>query len=229
MLELKNVTYEYQLKHRTKKVALKDISMRLEKGKFYTVFGVSGSGKTTCLSLLGGLDIPTSGKVLLDGQDVMQIGLSQLRRQYVSYIFQDYQLFTYMTAVENVMTALDISHPEMTVQDMKEKAVAVLCELGLTENEINRKVTQLSGGQMQRVAIARALAVDAQYILADEPTGNLDENNTDIIITLLRKLTDDWGKCVVVVTHSHRVQEASDVSFILDDGKIEEIKRMRVD
>ena len=84
MLELKNVTYEYQLKHRTKKVALKDISMRLEKGKFYTVFGVSGSGKTTCLSLLGGLDIPTSGKVLLDGQDVMQIGLSQLRRQYVS-------------------------------------------------------------------------------------------------------------------------------------------------
>ncbi len=229
MLELKNVTYEYQLKHRTKKVALKDISMRLEKGKFYTVFGVSGSGKTTCLSLLGGLDIPTSGKVLLDGQDVMQIGLSQLRRQYVSYIFQDYQLFTYMTAVENVMTALDISHPEMTVQDMKEKAVAVLGELGLTENEINRKVTQLSGGQMQRVAIARALAVDAQYILADEPTGNLDENNTDIIITLLRKLTDDWGKCVVVVTHSRRVQEASDVSFILDDGKIEEIKRMRVD
>ena len=229
MLELKNVTYEYQLKHRTKKVALKDISMRLEKGKFYTVFGVSGSGKTTCLSLLGGLDIPTSGKVLLDGQDVMQIGLSQLRRQYVSYIFQDYQLFTYMTAVENVMTALDISHPEMTVQDMKEKAVAVLCELGLTENEINRKVTQLSGGQMQRVAIARALAVDAQYILADEPTGNLDENNTDIIITLLRKLTDDWGKCVVVVTHSRRVQEVSDVSFILDDGKIEEIKRMRVD
>ena len=229
MLELKNVTYEYQLKHRTKKVALKDISMRLEKGKFYTVFGVSGSGKTTCLSLLGGLDIPTSGKVLLDGQDVMQIGLSQLRRQYVSYIFQDYQLFTYMTALENVMTALDISHPEMTVQDMKEKAVAVLCELGLTENEINRKVTQLSGGQMQRVAIARALAVDAQYILADEPTGNLDENNTDIIITLLRKLTDDWGKCVVVVTHSRRVQEASDVSFILDDGKIEEIKRMRVD
>lgn len=229
MLELKNVTYEYQLKHRTKKVALKDISMRLEKGKFYTVFGVSGSGKTTCLSLLGGLDIPTSGKVFLDGQDVMQIGLSQLRRQYVSYIFQDYQLFTYMTAVENVMTALDISHPEMTVQDMKEKAVAVLCELGLTENEINRKVTQLSGGQMQRVAIARALAVDAQYILADEPTGNLDENNTDIIITLLRKLTDDWGKCVVVVTHSRRVQEASDVSFILDDGKIEEIKRMRVD
>lgn len=229
MLELKNVTYEYQLKHRTKKVALKDISMRLEKGKFYTVFGVSGSGKTTCLSLLGGLDIPTSGKVLLDGQDVMQIGLSQLRRQYVSYIFQDYQLFTYMTAAENVMTALDIAHPEMTVQDMKEKAVAVLCELGLTENEINRKVTQLSGGQMQRVAIARALAVDAQYILADEPTGNLDENNTDIIITLLRKLTDDWGKCVVVVTHSRRVQEASDVSFILDDGKIEEIKRMRVD
>lgn len=229
MLELKNVTYEYQLKHRTKKVALKDISMRLEKGKFYTVFGVSGSGKTTCLSLLGGLDIPTSGKVLLDGQDVMQIGLSQLRRQYVSYIFQDYQLFTYMTAVENVMTALYISHPEMTVQDMKEKAVAVLRELGLTENEINRKVTQLSGGQMQRVAIARALAVDAQYILADEPTGNLDENNTDIIITLLRKLTDDWGKCVVVVTHSRRVQEASDVSFILDDGKIEEIKRMRVD
>lgn len=229
MLELKNVTYEYQLKHRTKKVALKDISMRLEKGKFYTVFGVSGSGKTTCLSLLGGLDIPTSGKVLLDGQDVMQIGLSQLRRQYVSYIFQDYQLFTYMTAVENVMTALDISHPEMTVQDMKEKAVTVLCELGLTENEINRKVTQLSGGQMQRVAIARALAVDAQYILADEPTGNLDENNTDIIITLLRKLTDDWGKCVVVVTHSRRVQEASDVSFILDDGKIEEIKRLRVD
>ena len=226
MLELKNVTYEYQLKHRTKKVALKDISMRLEKGKFYTVFGVSGSGKTTCLSLLGGLDIPTSGKVLLDGQDVMQIGLSQLRRQYVSYIFQDYQLFTYMTAVENVMTALDLSHPEITVQDM---AVAVLGELGLTENEINRKVTQLSGGQMQRVAIARALAVDAQYILADEPTGNLDENNTDIIITLLRKLTDDWGKCVVVVTHSRRVQEASDVSIILDDGKIEEIKRMRVD
>lgn len=227
MLEMSHVTYTYKLKKKQKKVALSDVSLQCEPGVFYTIFGPSGSGKTTALSLMGGLDKPEQGEILIDGKRIGEIGENELRRGYVAYIFQDYQLFTYMTAVENVMTALQIADPRAKRHDLKKRAEEILFSLGLNAQEIRRRVTRLSGGQMQRVAIARALAVDARYILADEPTGNLDNAATEVIIGLLRELVEKWNKCVVVVTHSLRVREASDVCFTFCDGKLEETVQLQ--
>ncbi len=227
MLEMSHVTYAYKLRRRQKKTALTDVSLQCEPGIFYTIFGPSGSGKTTCLSLMGGLDQPEQGEIRIDGKRIGEIGENKLRRGYVAYIFQDYQLFTYMTAVENVMAALQIAEPRTKRHDLKKRAEEILFSLGLDAREIERRVTRLSGGQMQRVAVARALAVDARYILADEPTGNLDSAATDVMIGLLRELVEKWNKCVVVVTHSLRVRDASDVSFMFSDGKLEETVQMQ--
>lgn len=222
MLELKNVTYQYSSGRKNKKFAINNLSLQFNMNTFYTIFGPSGSGKTTCLSLLGGLDRPNAGKVLLDGETIENISGNLYRKKYVSFVFQDFHLFMHMTAMENVLIALKISNPKMGKLDMIKKANDTLRILGLEEQEINRKVSKLSGGQMQRVAIARALAVDAPYILADEPTGNLDCANTDNIISILRDLVDKFGKCVIVVTHSLKVRDASDISYVIEDGKLSE-------
>ena len=183
----------------------------------YALFGPSGSGKTTCLSLLGGLDEPDFGKVLLDGKDIKEIGPEKLRREHVAYIFQDYQLFPYMTALENVMVAERISHGKSKKSAMKERCSGFLAQLGLTKAEMNRKVTELSGGQQQRVAIARALVTEAEYILADEPTGNLDKENTAKIVEILEGIAHDQGRCVIIVTHSGYVKGQCDTVYELGE------------
>jgi putative ABC transport system ATP-binding protein len=227
MLELRNVKFQYKLrnaKHKVKKrdflIALDDLSLKFDLGVFYTVYGPSGSGKTTCLSLLGGLDVPTSGDVLIDEMPLKEIGFNDVRKTMVSYVFQDYQLFSHMTALENVLTAMKISNPKIERKYARCKATNILLSLGLDGRDISRSVTKLSGGQKQRVAIARALAVDSSYILADEPTGNLDSENTEIIITLLRDLVEKYNKCVIVVTHDKTVQNSSDVSYIIREGRL---------
>lgn len=227
MLELVSVKYSYTPKNRNVKPALEQLTMKFEVGTFYTIFGPSGSGKTTCLSLLGGLDKPTEGKVKIDGKEIGEIGSNIYRRKYISYVFQDFHLFSYMTAVENVWTAIKIVHPSWKKADIIKKARDTLQALGLSEQEMGRKVTKLSGGQMQRVAIARALAVETPYILADEPTGNLDAENTEIIISLLRELVEKYNKCVIVVTHSLKVRDASDISYVIEDGKLSETVILR--
>ena len=171
VLELQEVAYSYD----KKKKVLKGIDVQMETGKMYAILGPSGCGKTTLLSLLGGLDSPTSGKILFNGTDIEQTGLGRHRKKHVSFIFQSYNLIDYMTPQENVrLTA-------------KKPALPFLERLGLTKEESKRNVLKLSGGQQQRVAIARALASEAPVILADEPTGNLDEDTAQDITEILKE------------------------------------------
>lgn len=205
-LELQNVSYSYE----KGKPVLSNISIALEAGKLYAVLGPSGSGKTTLLSLLGGLDTPAQGEVLFDGENIMAKGLEYHRRNHISLIFQSYNLIDYMTPIENVrLTA-------------KQDAVPILERLGLKKDEISRNVLKLSGGQQQRVAIARALASDNPIILADEPTGNLDEDTAMEITAVLKESAHTFGKCVVVVTHSGEVAKQADVVLEIKRGHLKE-------
>ena len=203
-LELQNVSYSYE----KGKPVLSNISIALEAGKLYAVLGPSGSGKTTLLSLLGGLDTPAQGEVLFDGENIMAKGLEYHRRNRISLIFQSYNLIDYMTPTENV---------QLTA---KQDAASVLERLGLKKDEISRNVLKLSGGQQQRVAIARALASDAPVILADEPTGDLDEAAAREITAVLRESAHTFGKCVVVVTHSGEVAKQADVVLEIKGGHL---------
>lgn len=221
MLEMKDVSFQYN----RQKMVLDHVNMQFEPGKFYTIFGDSGSGKTTCLALLGGLEQPSEGQVLLDGEDIRNITGSRLRQQYVTYVFQDFKLFPYMTAVENLMAALYISKPKADKKEAKSRVIQILEQLGLDRTEMDRPVESLSGGQMQRVAIGRALVCDTGYILADEPTGNLDEHNTENIIQLLQNIVQKYNKCVVVVTHSAQVRDAADLCYVMKNGKAERMDR----
>ncbi|WP_066716862.1 ABC transporter ATP-binding protein [Clostridium sp. Marseille-P299] len=217
MLSMKNVSYGYRNKNKVDILVLNNVSIDFKAGLFYSVYGASGSGKTTCLSLLGGLESPLKGTISLDGKDIKEIGYNNLRKNYVSYVFQDFHLFNYMSAIENVMLAIDITGKIKNNKLAKEKAVELLTSLGLDTQEMNRRVTKLSGGQQQRVAIARALSTDAKYILADEPTGNLDKDNTQNIIDIFKKLVKEQGKCVIAVTHSERLKEQCDICYSLED------------
>ncbi len=217
MLSMTNVSYGYKNKNNANLLILENRTMEFKSGIFYTIYGASGSGKTTCLSLLGGLDTPVKGTIFLDGVDIKKIGYNNLRKRHVAYVFQDFHLFSYMNAIENVMIAIDIAGKIKNKKQAKEKAINLLYSLGLVEPDINRVITKLSGGQQQRVAIARALATDAKYILADEPTGNLDKENTQNIINIFKKLVYEQDKCVIVVTHSEYLKQQSDVCFSLED------------
>lgn len=203
-LKLQNISYSYE----KGKSILSNISAEMEAGKLYAILGPSGSGKTTLLSLLGGLDAPTKGEVLFDGENIAAKGLEYHRRNHISLIFQSYNLIDYMTPTENV---------QLTA---KQDAASVLERLGLKKDEISRNVLKLSGGQQQRVAIARALASDAPVILADEPTGNLDEAAAREITAVLRESAHIFGKCVVVVTHSGEVAKQADVVLEIKGGHL---------
>jgi len=205
-LKLQNISYSYE----KGKSILSNISAELEAGKLYAVLGPSGSGKTTLLSLLGGLDTPTKGEVLFNGENITAKGLEYHRRNHISLIFQSYNLVDYMTPIENV---------QLTA---KQDTIPILERLGLKKDEISRNVLKLSGGQQQRVAIARALASDAPAILADEPTGNLDEDTAEEITAVLKESAHTFGKCVVVVTHSGEVAKQADVVLEIRRGHLKE-------
>ena len=203
ILEMNDVRYAYG-----KQTVLRGVSVRLEQGEMYAILGPSGCGKTTLLSLLGGLDSPAEGQILYQGEDIAKTGLALHRRRHVAFIFQAYNLIDYLTPLENVaLTA-------------KQPVLPILEQLGLTPEEAKRNVLKLSGGQQQRVAIARALASDAQVILADEPTGNLDEGTAAEITAILRDSAHKAGKCVVVVTHSNELAKEADVVFRLRRGQL---------
>ena len=204
ILETENLRYAYG-----KHTVLRGISVQLEQGKMYAILGPSGCGKTTLLSLLGGLDSPASGQILYQGEDIAKTGLALHRRRNVAFIFQGYNLIDYLTPMENV--ALTSKQPPLPILE----------QLGLTADEANRNVLKLSGGQQQRVAIARALASDAQVILADEPTGNLDEDTAAEIASILKNSAHQSGKCVVVVTHSNELAKGADVVFQLRKGQLQ--------
>ena len=205
ILEVKGLQYSYE----NKKSVLRGINAQMEQGKMYAILGPSGCGKTTLLSLLGGLDSPSSGQILYQGEDIAKTGLANHRRSHVAFIFQSYNLIDYLTPVENV--ALTAKHPPLPILE----------QLGLTAEEAKRNVLKLSGGQQQRVAIARALASDAQVILADEPTGNLDEDTAAEITVILKDSAHESGKCVVIVTHSNELAKEADVVFRLRKGDLQ--------
>lgn len=211
IMELKQVGYSYD----NKRKVLKGINAEMEQGKLYAILGPSGCGKTTLLSLVGGLDSPSSGQILFGGKDISETGLSDHRKNHVSFIFQAYNLIDYLTPAENV--ALTSKLPPLPILE----------RLGLTKEEAKRNVLKLSGGQQQRVAIARALASEAPVILADEPTGNLDEETAQDITEILKESAHQMNKCVVVVTHSNELAKQADVVFRLKKGELQTLERIQ--
>lgn len=189
----------------------KDVNLTFEKGKVYSILGQSGSGKTTFLSLLAGLDSPKTGAIYLEDTDINKSGLTNYRKHSVSTIFQAYNLMTYMTARQNVQTALEISNKSVDHTKVEELFDLV----GIPKDMIDKPVLQLSGGQQQRVAIVRALATGHDVIIADEPTGNLDENTTQDIVNIFKDIAHQQNKTVIIVTHETAVAQETDVTFEL--------------
>lgn len=197
----------------------KDINLTFEKGKIYSILGQSGSGKTTFLSLLAGLDSPKAGEIYLEDNDINKSGLTNYRKNSVSTIFQAYNLMTYMTARQNVQTALEISNKPVDNAKIEE-----LFELvGIPKEMIDKPVLQLSGGQQQRVAIVRALATEYDLIIADEPTGNLDEETTQDIVNIFKDIAHKQNKTVIIVTHETAVAQETDVTFELKKKQFTEV------
>ena len=209
VLSMNKVSYQYKEARQT---VLSQIDQEFEAGKFYAIIGKSGSGKSTLLSLLAALDNPTSGKILFEGEDIQEKGDSYHRKHHISLVFQNYNLIDYLTPLENIR----LVNPQATKE--------ILLQLGLEESHVNRNVLKLSGGQQQRVAIARALVSEAPIILADEPTGNLDEQTAGEIIDVLKALAKERQKCVIVVTHSKEVANAADTILELRETKLHEVK-----
>jgi putative ABC transport system ATP-binding protein len=218
-LEAVNINYFYSDGDK-KRLILKDVSYMFETGIFHVILGESGSGKTTFLSLLSALDRPKSGNILYMGQDIFDIGHEKYRRNSVGIVFQAYNLIPYMTAVENIKVAMSITDNKIP-KNINEIAYNLLDYIGLDKAKANRNINKLSGGEQQRVAIARALATNVNLILADEPTGNLDDDMEREIIDILKKLAHDHRKCVIVVTHSTQIAREADKVLRLRKGKLE--------
>jgi len=221
ILILNDVTYEYRNKHQTV-LAVNKVNYSFKKGILYAIIGKSGSGKTTLLSLMAGLDLPCSGEILYDGINIANINRDKFRRENVSMIYQDYNLIPFLTVLENVSFPLQLVG--VSGRDAKKNAIEKLQSVGLGELYYNRFPAMLSGGEQQRVAIARALAASADVILADEPTGNLDTENTRNIINILTKLAHEENIYVIVVTHDISVSEQADIVIKMTDGKFIEEK-----
>lgn len=216
LLETKAVDYYYQDGDQRRYI-LKETSVSFEKGTFYAILGQSGSGKTTFLSLISALDSPKSGQVLYEGTDIEKIGHENYRRDDISIIFQSYNLIPYLSAVENVLVPMAITKNQLP-DNKREVAYNLLDYIGITKEKADRLVNQLSGGEQQRVAIARALATNVDIILADEPTGNLDEEMEQEIIDIFKELAHVHNKCVIVVTHANEIAQQADEVLYLRKG-----------
>jgi putative ABC transport system ATP-binding protein len=200
--------------------ALDHLSLEIATGEMVAIMGPSGCGKSTLLHLLGGLDMPTSGEVWIDGQNLTRLNdnqLTELRRRKLGFIFQFFNLIPVLNAVENA--ALPVTLDGMASQSAQTKATEWLQRFGLG-NRLKNLPSQLSGGQQQRVAIARALVAEPALILADEPTGNLDTHASDEIAALLRQVAKEYGRSVVMVTHDPRIAAYADRIIFLKDGKL---------
>ncbi|QQU16966.1 ABC transporter ATP-binding protein [Enterococcus casseliflavus] len=216
LLETKAVDYYYQDGDQRRYI-LKETSVSFEKGRFYAILGQSGSGKTTFLSLISALDSPKSGQVLYEGTDIEKIGHENYRRDDISIIFQSYNLIPYLSAVENVLVPMAITKNQLP-DNQREVAYNLLDYIGITKEKADRLINQLSGGEQQRVAIARALATNVDIILADEPTGNLDEEMEQEIIDIFKELAHVHNKCVIVVTHANEIAQQADEVLYLRKG-----------
>lgn len=212
-LELQNVGYSYN----GKELVLRHVNYRFEGGRIYAITGRSGAGKTTLLSLLSQLTKPTEGKILYNGLDVSEVDQYLYRSQYAGVIFQSFNLLMHLTAVENVMLSMDIAGVKK--ENNRAYAMELLEKVGLSKEESQRRILKLSGGQQQRVAIARAVSYDSSILLADEPTGNLDEDTQDEIMEIFKGLAYEEQKCIILVTHSPVVASLADEVYALTDTK----------
>ena len=215
VLELMDACYSYHTRAQTVN-AVVHVSHAFEAWLFYAVMGRSGSGKTTLLSLLAGLELPDSGEVLYRGKSTAALDCDAYRRDHAAVIYQSYNLFPQLTAEENAAYPLRLRGEGAAAAI--EAARSRLLAVGLTESQFGRFPAQLSGGEQQRVAIARALAAGSEVVLADEPTGNLDETNAAAIVDMLSRLAHEEGCCVIVVTHDPAVAAKADVVLRMSDG-----------
>ena len=218
-IQAENLTKVYG-KGETAVIALDHVNLSVDAGELVAVMGPSGCGKSTLLHLLGGLDRPTEGRVIIEGQplnDLSDEALTRLRRQKIGFVFQFYNLIPVLNATENA--ALPVLLDGVSPARAKARAREWLQKVGLGDR-LNSRPDQLSGGQQQRVAIARALVAEPRIVLADEPTGNLDSRASDEIAVLLRQVANEWGRAVVVVTHDPHIASYADRILFLKDGAI---------
>ena len=216
LLSIQNASYSYSDAEEGE-YALKDVSYDFEKGKIYAIRGRSGTGKTTLLSLISGLERCTEGKIIFNGKDLKDINLDYYRSHEIGIVFQSYNLLPFMTVSENIILSMDASG--LKIDNKKEEALKLLKSVGLKENYANRKVLRISGGEQQRVAIARSLSYNPKMIVADEPTGNLDKQTEQEILEIFKKLAHEDNKCVIIVTHSPNVCEMVDEVYDLKKVK----------
>ena len=217
VFELRDVKYVYQSQYQRVE-AIRGISCAFDAGSVYAIMGSSGSGKTTLLSLMAGMDVPTDGNVFCEGVSTAEMDLEQYRREKVAVIYQDFRLFPMLTVAENIMYPMELRG--MRPAAARERAMALLQRVGLPDTAADRFPAMLSGGEQQRVAIARALGMETKVLLADEPTGNLDTENSENIYRILEDLAHVDHYCVVIVTHDPALGERADKLLHLRDGRL---------
>lgn len=219
ILELRHVNKIYGTTIKTQ--VLTDINVSFKKGSFSSIIGQSGSGKSTMLNIMGTLDTPTSGEVLINGVDTAKLSkgkLAEIRNKNIGFVFQFHYLLPEFTALENVLMPYRIGNSSVS-PEVRQRAEELMKLVGL-EKVKNNNATQMSGGQQQRTAIARALLNNPDIILADEPTGNLDSNSTETIYNLLRDINERFGTTFIIITHDRRIAEKADRIIEIADGKI---------
>ncbi len=215
ILHLENVFYTYGM---SKQPVLRGVTADFEAGKMYAIIGKSGAGKTTLLSLVSGLDLCTQGTILYNGKDLKGINRDRYRASGIGVVFQNYNLLPGASAVENVVLSMNLSGNKS--RNKKAEAYRILEKVGIGKETANRKTTKLSGGEQQRTGIARALSHCPDILIADEPTGNLDDATEDEVMKILVGLAKNENCCVVIVTHSHRAASYADEVMGLSDGRL---------
>lgn len=215
VLSLQDVEYHYA---NSEKIVLKKVNADFEKGKLYAIMGRSGAGKSTMLSVLAGLDVTSSGKVLYKDTDIRNIDRDKYRAKDIGVIFQAYNLLQNASAAQNITLSMSIS--DMKIRNKKEKAYEILKQVGIDKESANRKILKLSGGEQQRVGIARAISHNPDIVIADEPTGNLDYETEQKVMQILIDLAHNSEKCVIIVTHSKEVAAYADIVYNLQNGKL---------
>ena len=212
LLSIKNASYRYS-DAKENDYALKNVSFDFERGKIYAIRGRSGTGKTTLLSLISGLERCSEGEIIFAGKSLKDMNLDKYRNSDIGIVFQSYNLLPFMTASENIILSMDASG--LKIKNKKDKAIELMEKVGLKASYANRKVLRLSGGEQQRVAIARSLSYNPKMIIADEPTGNLDKQTETEILEIFKKLAHEENKCVIIVTHSQNVCDTVDEIYDL--------------
>ena len=218
ILEIKNLSFAYKDGDKIKQL-FDDVSLSFENGRFYCITGPSGSGKTTLLSLIGTIENIQNGQILLDGKNIFDDPASY-RKDKVGFVFQNYNLINYMSAVENVALAMEIAGRKADMRQI----LGTLDLLGIDKETAQKKVTKLSGGEQQRVSIARAFINNPDLILADEATGNLDGETSDVIVNILILLAHKFNKCIIMVTHNQEIALQADIEYRIENKKISMIK-----